>query len=447
MQLRRKIRFQLWHLLGAALLFATVRLLFVPIVKPNSPVNSVAGNSDAASFSIDNDVAPAAGLPALSEQIPSQVVSAITHHKKDLLHAGADPISSLMAILLDPSQTLKLRRQAAWQLAKVDSAEALAALRQALPGASPQLRATIAEALGGSGHPGAKALLESLVGNEDERVIRGAIRGLADVGDEGSVKLLAGVLRDGHRSGDVRVEAALALGEIHTPAAYAALRSAITTEDQDIARAVLSGLGRRPFDETEGFFRSYLESENLDGEMRGAALEALADASGNPAPFLSGFLQDQEPEVRAAAAWAIANLESPGDVSGQLAAQLLKEPESEVRTRLYQALENQQNVDVASLFGTVLADSDMTSQLAGFKLLAGQLQAEADPSLRIQFDEVVVPKLRDLALTGTDLHVQLNSIIALRAAKTQEAISALQSIAAQSQDWRVVQAARTRPEH
>lgn len=356
---------------------------------------------------------------------------------------GTESVSSLAAILLDPSQPLKVRRQAAWSLGNIGSAEAVAVLRQALLTAPPQLKATIAEALGHSGHPQAKILLASLLRDYDESVVRGAVRGLAAMADTEAVKLLSEIIGDRQRSQAVRIEAALALGEVGTPEAYEPLiKHGGRGRDREIAEALLSGLGRQSFDRTERFFRAYLTSARVEPEMRMLALESLGQTTGNVAPFLTTFLTSEDADLRAAAAWAIANMDEPGDVSRQLIDQLRAETQPEVRTRIYQALENQETIDPVSLLPLIVSDGDTTARVVGMKLLAAQLAfGEGSPALAKQFDDVVVPQLATLSINGQDAQIRLDSVIALRQARTPQALRALDTIAVQSKETQIVRAA------
>lgn len=350
-----------------------------------------------------------------AEHTPATIVSRLVRRTAERDN-GTGSVSRLAAILLDPSQPLKVRRQAAWSLGKIGSVEAVAVLRQALLTAPPQLKATIEEALGHSGHPQATILLASLLRDHDESVVRGAVRGLAAIADTEAVKFLSEIIGDRQRSQAVRIEAAFALGEVGTPEAYELLiKHGGRERDREIAEALLSGLGRQSFDRTERFFRAYLESARVDSEMRVLALESLGQTTGDATPFLATFLTSKDADVRAAAAWAVANLDEPGDVAQQLVAQLRIETQPEVRTRLYQALENQETIDPVSLLPLIVSDGDTTTRIAGMKLLAAQLDlGEGSPALARQFDDVVVPQLAALTINGEDFQIRLGSVIALR---------------------------------
>jgi HEAT repeat protein len=379
--------------------------------------------------------------PEMRQALSTAVLSSVLPGKIRL-EAGENPLSSLMAYLLDPLQPLKIRRDAAWQIAKIGSDEALTVLRQALLNAPPLLKATIAEALGHSKNSQAGALIAALLRDSDEVVIRGAIRGLAAIGDDQSVKLIAEIMRDSRRHSDLRTAAAIALGQVNDPAANQLLiQLAQGTQDREILTAALTGLGQQSFNQTEKFFRSFLASNNVGAEMRALALEALGQGTRDAAPLILGFLQADESTVRAAAAWAIANLDEAGTVAPPLINQLSREAEPEVRTRIYQALANQESMDASRLLPVVLNDGDPTAQVAGFNLLAARVGLGNDPWLAGQFDELVIPRLAGLAIDGKDLTTRLSAVIALRQARTNEAMQTLAAIAARSGDAKVVQAA------
>jgi hypothetical protein len=112
-------------------------------------------------------------------------------------------------------------------------------------------------------------------------------------------------------------------------------------QDKEAAKETIAALARLPFGETESFFSAYLAQENLDLELRIAALEALGQTPGNPSSLLLQYLKDVDPEIRAAAAWGLANLEMPGNIAPQLMAHLKAERDADVRTYVKLALKNQ----------------------------------------------------------------------------------------------------------
>lgn len=213
----------------------------------------------------------------------------------------------LISTMLDNSASLQLRRQAAHSLGKIGTVEAMVALKSALTnGAPPYVKAAIAEGLGESPNPESRDLLHELASGKDEATARAAARGLAARGDADAVDTLGNLLFNDQTPMSVRTEAALALGDVSLPAAQDTLTRAISQiHDEDVVESVLDGLGRRPFSETEGFFGNYLNSPDVPPASKVLAIEAVRDAEGDVGPFLSKYLNDANPDVRAAAKEAL----------------------------------------------------------------------------------------------------------------------------------------------
>lgn len=218
----------------------------------------------------------------------------------------------LISILFDKSASAQLRRQAARSLGKIGTGEAMAALKSALKNdLPPYVKAAIAEGLGQSPNPEAQALLNDLANGKDETTARGAVRGLASRGDAGAVDTLGNLLFNDQTPMSVRTEAALGLGDVDLPAAQDLLTRAVSQiHDEDVLESVLDGLGRRPFSDTEEFFANYLNSPNVPPESKVLAIESVRDADGDVLSFLSKYLNDANPDVRAAAQDAV-NFLSP----------------------------------------------------------------------------------------------------------------------------------------
>jgi HEAT repeat protein len=421
-------------------LIALIAIWFWLVGTQQTPRSETNSSSQTIVYQAPTDIGPKSG-PGVQADLSSAIISVLTQGKLPPTVSRNDP-PGLIAILLDSSQPLKLRRQAAWQLATIATGEALAALRQSLSSAPPQLRATIAEALGNcADRQQAGAILKELLKDENEDVIRGAIRGLAANGNRAAVDMLAQLVLSPEKPDSLRGEAALALGEMQGADSLRTLvRLVGEVNDREIAEALLSGLGRHPIEQTQDFFRRYLESSETAIDLRVAALEALGESVGPAAPFLVKYLQSEEAEIRAAAAWAIANLNSPGEVAGALVARLRSESEPEVRVRLYQALQNQERFDVA-VTSIIATEQDLAARLAGYQLLAREVGRARDSALAVQFDELAVPRLAELAINGVNMNQRLNAVIALRQANTPTAIRALAGISAQSGETKIVQAA------
>jgi HEAT repeat protein len=358
---------------------------------------------------------------------------------------GEANLQLLAAQLLDESRPLKLRRQAAWNLAKLRSPEAFAVLRQCLTTAPIQLKATIVEALGNFDTGESRELLRLLLKSNDDAVARGAMRGWATLGDSEALQLLSKMLSDQRKSDELRTEAALSLSKIHSVQAYQILVDGLNKfTDSDLATTILAGLGQRSFAETEPFFRNYLSRLDVPTELRLAALESLGQVDGNPVPLLLQHLDSHDSRIRAASAWALAMAENPPDVARQLFKRLESEGNAEVRMRLYQAMENQSNVDSKNLLSVVLDDQAVLSRVAGLKLLAAEVSRQNSQWLTAEFDSVAVTQLEKLAISGAELQDRLISVMALKQAKTPAALQALERISVQSSEPRIIAAARVK---
>lgn len=246
-------------------------------------------------------------MPASSLPVTPRVVI----RKSDPLDPKSETeleTTRLASLLMDSSSPQLARRQAARALAKMGTPKAMAALKSALAAGDtpPYVKAAIAEGLGQSPNPDATPLLHQLLNGKDETVARGAARGLALRGDADAVNALGTALFNDQSPLSVRTEAALALGDVNLPNAQNLLTQAITQiQDEDIRESILDGLGRRPFSETEPFFRDYLDSPNVPPDFKVLAIQAITDADGNVASFLSNYLNSQNPQIRAAAKSAL----------------------------------------------------------------------------------------------------------------------------------------------
>jgi len=213
----------------------------------------------------------------------------------------------LAALLLDRNTPLQVRRQSARSLAHIGTEQALATLKSGLTGdLPPYVKAAIAESLGQVSSPEATALLHELVNGKDETVARGAARGLASHGDADAANTLGTLLFNDQIPISIRTESALALGDVNLPTAQDYLTRAISQiHDDEVLESALDGMGRRPFSETEEFFRNYLNSPTVPTEAKVLAIEAVRDADGEIKTFLSNYANDANPDVRNAAKAAL----------------------------------------------------------------------------------------------------------------------------------------------
>lgn len=352
----------------------------------------------------------------------------------------------LLGIFLDSQAALKDRCKAAWHLAKNSNSEILRDLERILlqDDTPAQLKAAIAEGLGYSSDPEAKNIIISALKDKDEIVVRGAIRGLSAKGDTEAVSILSDIVRSGKARKNVITEAAIGLGNIAHPDAYNALMEiyniAKASGDVELKEDIISALGYRDIAETGRFFEKLMEENASDSSLRIAVIEALQDAKGETGSFFLRSLSDQNSEVRAEAAWALASAEEPGEIGDDLLKLLEKEGDAEVRKRLYQALGNQEEVNIDKIAGYIFDESDLDTRLAGYDLLAKQINNTENAALREQFDHSVINDLREVALSADGLNLRLSAVITLKRVNTQDAVNALEEIAAKSLDAKVVKA-------
>ncbi len=354
---------------------------------------------------------------------------------------GQKSVAELFAALQDEALPQKTLRALARELARRSTDEAWAAIEALMARGSVRLRACLAEMLGGSPRPEAQSLLRALLAADELTVVQGALRGLGASGNEEAVGLLAAVLAENDSNPTARAEAALALGSMKLPAATTALAAALQSlEDPELREAALMGLGRQPFSSTESFFRSYLAASGTAPAQRAAALECVANAEGEVAPLLLEYTGDADPSVRAAAAWGLTMTESQPGAGTALAGRLSGEGDAEVRTRLYQALIVQEDFDLKTVLPAIEQETAPAARLAGYDLWASQCGG-ASTATSARFDQVAVPYLQQVALTGADRHESLSAVIALSRAGTGQAQGALRQIATQTLDPQVAKAA------
>ncbi|MEI8340311.1 MAG: HEAT repeat domain-containing protein, partial [Verrucomicrobiota bacterium] len=209
-----------------------------------------------------------------------------------------------------------------------------------------------------------------------------------------------------------------------------------------VVENVLAGLAKKPFAETQFFFNNYLLSPDVPAGSKIAAIEALGSSPGDVTPFLLNYLNNPDAEIRAAVAWSLITTESASDISTQLVGALKQEQDPMVRTRLYQALGNQSAANSQAMLPLIQNETDPAVRLAGLQYLAGIIQGSTASDMKTYFNQKAVPELKDTALNSDSSQNRLASVLALERAKTPEAIAALQVIARQSKDQKVISAVR-----
>jgi HEAT repeat protein len=352
--------------------------------------------------------------------------------------AGSTPprasveLAGLILRLKDDSLPLSERAQAIRDLADSGTPDALEALHDALSSASPEIRLTVAEALGKSSSAKARALLLQYLKDSDEALVRSTIERLGQDGSALAANTLSQLLTDPLQHADARAEAAAALGALDQPGVVEALSQAGgETKDTDLLSTVLSALGQHDFSETESFFRNYLQAADTPSEQRVEALDTLAQAQGDPTGLLVELAADGDPDVRAAAARALSSTEATGNAGDKLLGLLQQESEPDVRLRLYQALRNQESFDAATALGIVQGEKDPSARIAGLDLIAKAVRDNPSADLQAFFSQTAIPELKTSATTGETLDDRQAAVIALTRAHTPEAMAALQDLARQ----------------
>lgn len=326
---------------------------------------------------------------------------------------------------------LSARRDLAFRLAREASPEALAALRQVMGTAPSADRKHMLALIGRAGNPAAVPLLAALSCDGDSSVARAAIRALGLIGDETATRHLAGLLEDPACPQDLRVEAAVTLGNVQTHSAQLALTDAFAgLPDEVVAAEILHGLGRYDFDRVAPVFRSFLSSPSTGGEMRVAAVESLAQSSADAVPFLLEIARaDADPVVRASAAWAISSHPAAGPCGQRLAGMAEAEADTGVRRRLYEAMIPQSDTAADRILPLVLAEQDTAARVAGLNALGESVHQDPTSSAARSFDGQLVPELQHLAISPNSLNLQMRAVFALRRAGTPAARQALAEIA------------------
>lgn len=376
--------------------------------------------------------------PAVQRALTAPIADAINHRiellvrRRAVLEGDAGvSIEEAIARFLDDSVDLSQRRHLAYRLAAMGSPECIAALRTVLATAAPEHRAFMAQLIGSTGSAAARESLWPLLADPDERVVIGAMRGLSAIRGEDVAARVAGILDDPRYSERVRIEAALGLGSIRTPAARDALVRAFGQAASDGLRAqILASLGQFDFSTVGRTFESYVASPETPPDMRVAAVEALANSSPRAVPFLLRLAQsDADADVRASAAWAISAQDAVSHLGPTLTSLAAREPEPDVRRRLYEALLPQSGIPTGRLLPLVMAEQDIAARVAGFNAIGRSAGQRPESAIAGRFDTQIVPELVHIATTPNSLNIQMRAVFALRRARTPAALAALGMIA------------------
>jgi hypothetical protein len=339
-------------------------------------------------------------------------------------------LDETIARFLDEDRDFAERRMFAFRLARERTPEARAALRKVLANAPPEHKAFMAVLIGNTRDSAAQEWLWPLLNDTDETVVMAAIRGLGLIGGEDATRGLASMLADPAHPEKLRVAAAIALGMIGSPGSQLALIDAFGQMPSDeVATEILKALGRVDFDQVAPVFTAYLAAAETPAEMRQAAVEALSKSPGGALEFLLELANaDQDPKVRAAAAWALSAQATAHDLGGGLADMAAREPDENVRRRLYEAMLTQTKIPADRVWPTVLAEENTATRIAGFNTLGMLTRLNPGSPMANTFDAEVVPELQRMATGPNSLNLQMRAVFALRRAGTAASLQALARI-------------------
>lgn len=343
------------------------------------------------------------------------------------------PFKDERHIMANASLPLSERAKAAESLAQKGTDAALAALKAAYASGPEELRVAIAQSLGKCASPECAKWLQEMLQDPSVLVARGAVRGLAEQNSPEAAGALVRLLSDANADMDLRTEIATSLSSVEQPGVTEALAElARSSQDDDLTSAALSSLGGRDFGQTEAFFKEYLQTPGVSPELRVAAVEAIAQAQGDPTAFLLSMASDKDSDVRTAAAWALSATEATGNAGPQLLDLLKSEKDPDVRLRLYQALRNQESFDTGTALALVQGENNPSARVAGLDLLAQAVRDTPTSQLQSFFDKTGIPELKQIASSAQSYDDRQAAVIALMRARTPAAMAALGELAGQA---------------
>lgn len=392
-----------------------------------------------------SDVSPE--LPAAPEEkMSSEMTQSFAKKVLAAMPRGGLAIQAALdpSLLWDNSVPFELRRQLVWQLVHSDDPADFQLLTQYIssPNADLKVTALIIESLSESSNPQARELILSALDLNNDLIVRSALRGLAGLDNPSDIKLFSTLLFSEKTSSSIRAEAAVALGALSSPKAGEILMSAYraaSPEDEALLEALINGLGQRDIAQTETFFKEVL-AEETDPSLRLNIVESISNAKGDTSQFLIDCLSDADSDIRAEALWNMSMLE--GDYGKILSELLCTESNPEVRQRLYEALDGQENVDVPLVLERSLQEEDVESQLAAYTLIATHLDEIDDPQEREDAEFVLINEFEKMAINSATLNQRLRAVVGLQRIQTAKADAAIERIVGQSSDPRIIRATR-----
>jgi len=311
---------------------------------------------------------------------------------------GLDP-ARLAARLQDPASYVRISALAELVKPRADALPILEAVTAGLDDPDPSVRHLAAIALGQVGAPAVPALARALEERQSLPVRIAAASGLARAGAAAATAVAA--LADCLRSADevLRFHAAMALGKIG-PAAVPALRGLLASGNPEVRGAALDALGfagagasgaledvrallasggpsseaaayamiKISGDASAGLPSLLAQLEAADERGRARIVERIGTlrkaAGGTTSQLTSSLSDDPAPDVRGAAALALARTGTTGPETLAALSQALSDPEPEVRAQAGIALSALGTAAASVLPALRLVQDDADAKLA-----------------------------------------------------------------------------------
>ena len=401
-----------------------VNLEPAPVVEPNSPALPAEPNKE-----------------QIKKMVMAKIAAAISGGSK-----GAKvrrDRTKLFAVLHDETSPLKKRCNAAFILAREANDTTFYQFLDIFYDAQTpsELKAAILAGIGYSKNPAKIELIKDGLKDSNEDIVCGAIRGLQGFSEDYAVDMLSDFVNSKDTSERVKNEAISSLGGIQNPAATKVLTDAYYTflgaDNKKYSAEIIKAAGQKDFSQTQEFFTDVLKNSDTDASSRLAIAETLENSDGQASSILTSLLHDPDSKIRAAAAWSLATATETGDISAELLAVVKQETDSETKKRLYQALGNQENINAAEVIPSITAETDISTKIAGYDLVAIELYKK-DQQIQDWFVTQALPELKDTALNAATLNTRLSAVIAIKKAGLSQTEQVLSEIAETSKDEKVV---------
>ena len=347
---------------------------------------------------------------------------------------------------IDKNTPIANKRFDAWRLAMFNTEAAHKALLTALRNNNPEVRKAVAIAFAHSDYPDAKEIVRMLLNDPDENVVTGAIEALGLFADDESISMLDDILNNENSSEKIREKAAAVLGDTGSQKALNILLQTFnTSENQNLNDAIVTSIGKFPFEKTQSFFHQLMTDDSIPSDIKKSGVEALADSSEDAIPFLIETAKSyDDPEIRESAAWTLGNANGTGEFADDLTVMLQQEPIPDVRRRLYESLINQNKIQGDIILNLAEQEQNIATKIAAANAAAAYLkQQNAKLDDINKFDKDLVPILKNKAIGQGSVNLQLRSIFALKRAGTSESLKALEEISKESNN-KLISGAATR---